>query len=44
MFLICASSNEPEMYKIHSTSKEERNTWMAQIRQAVERSTSTAPQ
>ncbi|KAM7409860.1 hypothetical protein PAMA_001388 [Pampus argenteus] len=36
MFLICASSNEPEMYKIHTTSKEERNTWMTQIRQAVE--------
>uniref|UniRef100_A0A8C6Q904 Rho/Rac guanine nucleotide exchange factor 18 n=1 Tax=Nothobranchius furzeri TaxID=105023 RepID=A0A8C6Q904_NOTFU len=36
MFLICASSNEPEMYEIHTTSKEERNTWMAQIRQAVE--------
>lgn len=38
MFLICASSNEPEMYEIHTTSKEERNTWMAHIRQAVERS------
>lgn len=37
MFLICASSNEPEMYEIHTTSKEERNTWMTQIRQAVER-------
>ncbi|XP_024921454.1 rho guanine nucleotide exchange factor 18 isoform X3 [Cynoglossus semilaevis] len=36
MFLICASSNEPEMYKIHTTSKEERNTWMTNIRQAVE--------
>ncbi|XP_029355223.1 rho guanine nucleotide exchange factor 18 isoform X2 [Echeneis naucrates] len=36
MFLICASSNEPEMYKIHTTSKEERNTWMTHIRQAVE--------
>ncbi|KAM3619498.1 uncharacterized protein V6R79_009228 [Siganus canaliculatus] len=36
MFLICASSNEPEMYEIHTTSKEERNSWMAQIRQAVE--------
>ncbi|KAM7388212.1 hypothetical protein PAMP_024404 [Pampus punctatissimus] len=36
MFLICASSNEPEMYKIHTASKEERNTWMTQIRQAVE--------
>ncbi|MEQ2164014.1 hypothetical protein GOODEAATRI_002149 [Goodea atripinnis] len=37
MFLICASSSEPEMYEIHTTSKEERNTWMTQIRQAVER-------
>uniref|UniRef100_A0A8C6U261 Rho/rac guanine nucleotide exchange factor (GEF) 18b n=1 Tax=Neogobius melanostomus TaxID=47308 RepID=A0A8C6U261_9GOBI len=37
MFLICASSNEPEMYEIHTSSKEERNTWMTQIRQAVER-------
>uniref|UniRef100_A0A7N6A6T4 Rho/rac guanine nucleotide exchange factor (GEF) 18b n=1 Tax=Anabas testudineus TaxID=64144 RepID=A0A7N6A6T4_ANATE len=36
MFLICASSNEPEMYEIHTASKEERNTWMTQIRQAVE--------
>uniref|UniRef100_A0A669DZN3 Rho/Rac guanine nucleotide exchange factor 18 n=1 Tax=Oreochromis niloticus TaxID=8128 RepID=A0A669DZN3_ORENI len=25
MFLICASSNEPEMYEIHTASKEERN-------------------
>ncbi|XP_053286158.1 rho guanine nucleotide exchange factor 18 isoform X2 [Pleuronectes platessa] len=36
MFLICASSNEPEMYEIHTNSKEERNTWMRHIRQAVE--------
>ncbi|XP_058493993.1 rho guanine nucleotide exchange factor 18 isoform X3 [Solea solea] len=36
IFLICASSNEPEMYKIHTTSKDERNTWMTRIRQAVE--------
>ncbi|KAJ8374612.1 hypothetical protein SKAU_G00051920 [Synaphobranchus kaupii] len=36
MFLICAASNEPEMYEIHTSSKEERNTWMALIRQAVE--------
>ncbi|KAI3368754.1 hypothetical protein L3Q82_025742, partial [Scortum barcoo] len=36
MFLICASSNEPEMYEIHTTSKEERNSWMTNIRQAVE--------
>lgn len=37
MFLICASSNEPEMYEIHTCSKEERNSWMTQIRQAAER-------
>lgn len=37
MFLICASSSEPEMYKIHTNSKEERNSWMTHIRQAVER-------
>ncbi|XP_040039482.2 rho guanine nucleotide exchange factor 18 isoform X2 [Gasterosteus aculeatus] len=36
MFLICASSNEPEMYEIHTAGKEERNTWMTHIRQAVE--------
>ncbi|XP_023195125.1 rho guanine nucleotide exchange factor 18 isoform X1 [Xiphophorus maculatus] len=36
MFLICASSNEPEMYEIHTASKEERNSWMTYIRQAVE--------
>uniref|UniRef100_A0A3B1K1B0 Rho/Rac guanine nucleotide exchange factor 18 n=1 Tax=Astyanax mexicanus TaxID=7994 RepID=A0A3B1K1B0_ASTMX len=36
MFLICASSNEPEMYEIHTSSKEDRNTWITQIRQAVE--------
>ncbi|KAM7012415.1 rho guanine nucleotide exchange factor 18 [Tautogolabrus adspersus] len=36
MFLICASANEPEMYEIHTNSKEERNSWMTQIRQAVE--------
>ncbi|XP_028442929.1 rho guanine nucleotide exchange factor 18 isoform X2 [Perca flavescens] len=36
MFLICASSNEPEMYEIHTNSKEERNTWMTHIRQTVE--------
>uniref|UniRef100_A0A672QKS7 Rho/Rac guanine nucleotide exchange factor 18 n=1 Tax=Sinocyclocheilus grahami TaxID=75366 RepID=A0A672QKS7_SINGR len=37
MFLICASSNEPEMYEIHTSSKEDRNTWITHIRQAVER-------
>ncbi|XP_027014138.2 rho guanine nucleotide exchange factor 18 isoform X2 [Tachysurus fulvidraco] len=36
MFLICASSNEPEMYEIHTSSKEERNTWITCIRQAVD--------
>ncbi|XP_062868514.1 rho guanine nucleotide exchange factor 18 isoform X2 [Trichomycterus rosablanca] len=36
MFLICASSNEPEMYEIHTSSKDERNTWITLIRQAVD--------
>uniref|UniRef100_A0A667YCT9 Rho/rac guanine nucleotide exchange factor (GEF) 18a n=1 Tax=Myripristis murdjan TaxID=586833 RepID=A0A667YCT9_9TELE len=36
MFLICASSSMPEMYEIHTSSREERNTWMALIREAVE--------
>uniref|UniRef100_A0A8C2K9H1 Rho/rac guanine nucleotide exchange factor (GEF) 18b n=1 Tax=Cyprinus carpio TaxID=7962 RepID=A0A8C2K9H1_CYPCA len=40
MFLICASSNEPEMYEIHTSSKEDRNTWITHIRQAGERSVS----
>jgi len=37
MFLICTSSNEPEMYEIHTGSRDERNAWMNLIRQAVER-------
>ncbi|CAI5799217.1 rho guanine nucleotide exchange factor 18 isoform X1 [Podarcis lilfordi] len=36
MFLISASLKGPEMYEIHTASKEERNFWMAQIRRAVE--------
>ncbi|CAJ1069256.1 rho guanine nucleotide exchange factor 28-like isoform X2 [Xyrichtys novacula] len=36
MFLISASSVGPEMYEVHTTSKDERNAWMKQIRQAVE--------
>ncbi|XP_075208654.1 rho guanine nucleotide exchange factor 18 [Anomaloglossus baeobatrachus] len=36
MFLISASLNGPEMYEIHTTSKEERNSWMTLIRGAVE--------
>ncbi|XP_075401908.1 rho guanine nucleotide exchange factor 18 [Tenrec ecaudatus] len=36
MFLISASLKGPEMYEIHTGSKEERNTWMAHIRRAVE--------
>ncbi|XP_041855242.1 rho guanine nucleotide exchange factor 28-like isoform X2 [Melanotaenia boesemani] len=36
MFLISASSVGPEMYEVHTTSREERNAWMRQIRQAVE--------
>uniref|UniRef100_A0A665WLN2 Rho guanine nucleotide exchange factor (GEF) 28a n=1 Tax=Echeneis naucrates TaxID=173247 RepID=A0A665WLN2_ECHNA len=37
MFLISASSVGPEMYEVHTTTKEERNAWMKHIRQAVER-------
>ncbi|XP_063819936.1 rho guanine nucleotide exchange factor 28 isoform X2 [Pseudophryne corroboree] len=36
MFLISASSAGPEMYEIHTTSKEERNSWMRQIQDAVQ--------
>ncbi|XP_032874556.1 rho guanine nucleotide exchange factor 28 isoform X5 [Amblyraja radiata] len=36
MFLISASSAGPEMYEIHTSSKEERNNWMRLIRMAVE--------
>ncbi|XP_077187639.1 rho guanine nucleotide exchange factor 18 isoform X2 [Paroedura picta] len=36
MFLISASLKGPEMYEIHTSSKEDRNLWMAQIRRAVE--------
>ncbi|KAM4807837.1 LOW QUALITY PROTEIN: rho guanine nucleotide exchange factor 18 [Rhinophrynus dorsalis] len=36
MFLISASHSGPEMYEIHTSSKEERNSWMALIRGAVE--------
>ncbi|XP_038133207.1 rho guanine nucleotide exchange factor 28-like isoform X1 [Cyprinodon tularosa] len=36
MFLISASSVGPEMYEVHTITKEERNAWMRHIRQAVE--------
>ncbi|KAM6216745.1 rho guanine nucleotide exchange factor 18 [Rhynchocyon petersi] len=36
MFLISASERGPEMYEIYTSSKEERNTWMDEIRRAVE--------
>ncbi|NXC00461.1 ARG28 factor, partial [Orthonyx spaldingii] len=36
MFLISASSAGPEMYEVHTSSKEERNTWMRHIQEAVE--------
>ncbi|XP_048352620.1 rho guanine nucleotide exchange factor 18 [Sphaerodactylus townsendi] len=36
MFLISASLEGPEMYEIHTSSKEDRNFWMALIRRAVE--------
>ncbi|KAM8960829.1 rho guanine nucleotide exchange factor 28 [Pelodytes ibericus] len=37
MFLISASSAGPEMYEIHTSSKEDRNSWMRQIQEAVQR-------
>lgn len=38
MFLICACTTSlPEMYEIHTGSREERITWTALIREAVER-------
>ncbi|XP_041282877.1 rho guanine nucleotide exchange factor 28 isoform X10 [Onychostruthus taczanowskii] len=36
LFLISASSVGPEMYEIHTSSKEERNNWMRHIQEAVE--------
>ncbi|XP_041868794.1 rho guanine nucleotide exchange factor 28 isoform X6 [Corvus kubaryi] len=36
MFLISASSAGPEMYEVHTSSKEERNNWMRHIQEAVE--------
>ncbi|XP_031194732.1 rho guanine nucleotide exchange factor 18 isoform X7 [Mastomys coucha] len=36
MFLISASMHGPEMYEIYTSSKEDRNIWMAHIRRAVE--------
>ncbi|XP_060769019.1 rho guanine nucleotide exchange factor 28 isoform X3 [Neoarius graeffei] len=35
MFLISASSSGPEMYEVHAATKDERNTWMRLIREAV---------
>ncbi|XP_067885641.1 rho guanine nucleotide exchange factor 28 isoform X2 [Heterodontus francisci] len=36
MFLISASTAGPEMYEMHTNSKEDRNNWMRLIRMAVE--------
>ncbi|KAM4634066.1 rho guanine nucleotide exchange factor 28 [Polymixia lowei] len=36
MFLISASAAGPEMYEVHSSSKDDRNSWMRLIREAVE--------
>ncbi|KGL92690.1 Rho guanine nucleotide exchange factor 28, partial [Charadrius vociferus] len=36
MFLISASSAGPEMYEVHTNSREERNNWMRHIQDAVE--------
>lgn len=38
MYLICAcTTSMPEMYEIHTGSREERITWTALIREAVNR-------
>ncbi|XP_006902738.1 PREDICTED: rho guanine nucleotide exchange factor 18 [Elephantulus edwardii] len=36
MFLISASLQGPEIYEIYTSSKDERNSWMDEIRRAVE--------
>ncbi|KAM6363139.1 rho guanine nucleotide exchange factor 28 isoform 2-T2 [Pluvialis apricaria] len=36
MFLISASPAGPEMYEVHTSSREERNNWMRHIQDAVE--------
>lgn len=37
MYLICTgTSSVPEMYEIHTGSKEERTTWTQLIREAVD--------
>ncbi|NXY83504.1 ARG28 factor, partial [Alcedo cyanopectus] len=36
MFLISASSSGPEMYEVHTNTREERNNWMKHIQEAVE--------
>ncbi|CAB1326761.1 unnamed protein product [Coregonus sp. 'balchen'] len=36
MFLISASSSKPEMYEIHTSSREDCNAWMSLIRDAVD--------
>ncbi|XP_065600284.1 rho guanine nucleotide exchange factor 28 [Cyrtonyx montezumae] len=36
MFLISASTAGPEMYEVHMNSREERNSWMRHIQDAVE--------
>uniref|UniRef100_A0A673CH20 PH domain-containing protein n=1 Tax=Sphaeramia orbicularis TaxID=375764 RepID=A0A673CH20_9TELE len=40
MFLISASAAGPEMYEVHTSSKDERNTWMRLIREEEEDYTS----
>lgn len=44
MFLISASSVGPEMYEVHTSTRDERNAWMKHIRQAVERCVPDAAQ
>ncbi|XP_063041302.1 rho guanine nucleotide exchange factor 1a isoform X2 [Engraulis encrasicolus] len=36
-FLISSESSPPEMYELHAASKDDRNTWIRSIHQAVQR-------
>ena len=36
LFLITASNRQPEMVEVHASSKEERNTWMQLLQDAMQ--------
>ncbi|TSO05465.1 Rho guanine nucleotide exchange factor 2 [Bagarius yarrelli] len=38
LFLISSQFSPPEMYELHAASKEDRNTWIRHIQQAISRS------